>query len=153
RDIKDAGVFTLNPQDTAIPLVGHPENGLVWNLLGTPDQIAPAYVPLMTLVENYWRYTLHPSPSDAGSADPIKVALITSTDGCPIEQAIQAVVTDQNTGIRFNQDQNTLQNSNNGNYKAFPIPCADSNPNANYDQTVKDVADFKPNVIFAITAQ
>src|SRR5262249_8347339 len=89
----DAGVFTLNPQDTPVQLKNTDVHQTVWNLLGTPDQIAPAYVPLMKRVENYWNFSLHPSDAATHS---LKVAMITSGSnaGCPIEQAINAALTD-----------------------------------------------------------
>jgi hypothetical protein len=141
------GIFTLNPQDTPYALKNTDLHELLWNLLGTPDQLAPAYLALAPRVETYAR-----GLKDAGGA-PVKVALVTSASDCPTEFAISSTLTEPSTGIQFN-GQSWTANVTAGQATVIQTVCADTNAvtQGTYDQAVAQIVAFHPDIVIAITA-
>jgi hypothetical protein len=142
-------VFTINAQETPFAMKNAAVNELLWNLLGTPDQLAPAFVDLMSKVETYARGR----KMDAGSA-PIRVALVTSASDCPLEFAIYNALSDPTTGLQFN-GQNWQANLAAGNAKVIQTECPDTNQvtPGTYAPNVAEIVAFNPDVVIADTSQ
>jgi hypothetical protein len=143
------GVFTLNPQYTPYALKNSDVKGLLWNLLGSPDELAPAFVGLVSRVEKYARGR----KGDAGSA-PVRVVVVTSASDCATEFAIYSALSDPDTGLRFN-GQNLTANVSAGQAKIVQTDCADTNAvtPGTYTSAEAQIAAFQPDIVVALTAQ
>jgi hypothetical protein len=135
-----ANVFTVNPFDATEALIGADTKRLVWNLLGTPEDIALAYKPLVTRAERYAKQ-LHQSPAR------IRTAVVTST--AATEKAMSAVVRDRNKGIVVN-GQPFLDNPP-ADQLSYTVTSIDSNPSANYRADALAIAEFRPNLVIMLT--
>ncbi len=142
------GIFTLNPQDAPYALKNIDVKELLWNLLGTPDQLAPAFVGLVSKAETYARGR----KLDAGAA-PVRVAVVTDQSDCPTEFAIYSALSDPVTGIHFNGE-NLAANISAGAAKVIEVECADTNnvTAQTYAPAVAQIVAFQPDIILAITA-
>lgn len=149
-----AGVLTINPNVTAETLKFQPVDQLVWNLLGTPEDVALAYRPLLARVES----KLRPN----GLADgPLKVALLDTN--ASIESAISTVVrlgpqdrTVEGSGKRMLEKALAFNGKsaadNDGDFKRIPLPAIEQNGSPNYPAIRASLIEFRPDVVLAITA-
>ncbi|MBX3210003.1 MAG: hypothetical protein KF764_33545 [Labilithrix sp.] len=149
------GVLTINPNVTAETLKFQPVEQLVWNLLGTPEDVALAYRPLLARVEG----KLRPN----GAADgPLKVALLDTT--ASIESAISTIVrlgpqdrTVEGSGKRLLEKAiafNGKSAADNGaDFKRIPLPAVEQSGSPNYPAIRSTLIDFRPDVVLALTAE
>jgi hypothetical protein len=148
------GTFTLNPQDTTVPLKQLPVNELLWHLLGTPEDVAVAYRPLVKRAETYVR------SRKGGSTAPIKVALLTIQS--PTEEAISATIrtgptvfggggspTDPSKAVVFNDGKST--SANGADFLRVDIPAEELGGSPDYPKAIDDLAAFAPDIVIALT--
>jgi hypothetical protein len=135
-----SGVFFMGALDADSSLTTLEDSGLVWNILGSAANVAPAFVPLLTRAESFVKAQQ--------SISTIRVALI--SDETDTMQDMSGVITNPSTGITFNG----LSIAANGtDYEGFTIP---SNPDAEgattaYIDVIDDLNDFQPHVIISVT--
>lgn len=136
------GTFTLNPQDTTEALKVIDADRLLWHLLGTPEDVALAYRPLIERVEQYAK--------NRTGLTTVKVAVVTSDS--PTEKAISEIVRDSTSdkGIVFNGGKTC--SANGSNFLSVPVPGLETNPTANFGDALAQLADFKPNIVVLLTA-
>lgn len=135
-----SGTFTLNPQDTTEALKLLDAKRLLWHLLGTPEDVALAYKPLLARMEPKVK-AAHGNPTS------IKVALVTSAS--PTEESIAAVVRDAVKGIEFNGKN---ADANGALFKSITIPSLEADPTAQFGSVVSELASFGPNVVVLLTS-
>ncbi len=136
-----ANVFTLNPQDTTEALKRVDAKKLLWHLLGTPEDVAKAYKPLIARVER----VVQAQPQFVG---PLRLALVTSES--PTEEAIAAVVKDT---IVFNggtvaANETALP----ARFLAVKVPSLETTSNATFAESIDKIVAFRPHVIVSLTA-
>jgi hypothetical protein len=147
-------IFTLNPGVASDALKIKNTERLLWNLLGTPEDVALAYRPLLIRTENYLRNG-RPDAPDA----PVKVALL-STDTAT-EQSVAEVLQngpiDHTTGqkdlgkaLEFN-GLSTAANENNGDFVFIQVDALENGGTPNYSSIQEQLADFRPDVVIALT--
>jgi len=134
-----AGTFTLNPQDTTEALKAVNANRLLWHLLGTPEDIALAYKPLVARVEAYVKSQY--------SLSSVRIALIT-TDS-PTETSIAAILRDPTKGIQFN---GTNADANGAAFLSLKLPSREATPSATYGTFVDQIATFRPDIVILLTS-
>jgi ABC-type branched-subunit amino acid transport system substrate-binding protein len=138
--LTSANVFTVNPFDATEALLGVDTKRLVWNLLGTPEDIALAYKPLMSRAEAYTSQ-LHGKPPS------LRVAVVTST--AATEKAMSAIVRDRVKGIQVNGA--PFLDNPPSNQLSYSVTSIDSNPAADYSADAAAIATFKPNIVVLLT--
>jgi hypothetical protein len=151
-----AGIFTVNPDVTTEALKYTDVKQLVWHMLGTPEDVALAYRPLMTRSEKY-------ALTRRGDAGPIKVALVSTTSST--DTSIASVIRqgpiirsgdaggsrDLSKAIAFNGGKSA--DANGANFKFVQLPAVELGGQPNFAQTVDELAAFRPDVVIAITAE
>lgn len=138
--LKPAGVFTLNPNDTTEALKAVPTNRLLWHLLGTPEDVALAYRPLVQRVETHVRARL-------SLADETRVAIVTSSS--PTEESMLEVLREASTkGIVFNGKNTT---ANGANFLSIKIPSLETQPTATFGTHLTQLTSFKPHIVIFLT--
>ncbi len=140
-----AGVFALNPQDTTETLKNANVNRLAWHLLGTPEDVALAYRPLLARTETY----VHNRLGDSGSPRRLRVALVTSKS--PTEEAIEAVVRSDAQGIVVNGDSATV-NGTKGHLLRVSIASLETDPKEKFGAVVTQLAVYQPDIVVLLTA-
>jgi hypothetical protein len=81
EDFAEHKIFYLNPVGATRNVVELDDDGLVWNILGQPSDLVPPYLELVSALEAHIR-------TQRGLGDePIKVALVTTTDAFNAELA------------------------------------------------------------------
>jgi hypothetical protein len=153
-----AGTFTMNPNDTTATLTIQDVKSLAWHLLGSAEDVALTYRPLVEMVEKYVR------SRKGGTTDPIKVALVANR--YPTNQEIANTIQygpvvasgDGGTGaalaraVTFN-GQSTAANATGGDPKflfvAYDSPGLGGKPD--YDAISSKVSAFDPDVVLAVT--
>lgn len=138
-----AGVFTLNPGETTEALKNRNVERLVWHLLGTPEDIAVAYKPLLTRTEAYVRSRL------GGTTQPLNVAVVTTKS--LQEESIDSVIRSDAAGIVVN-GVSAQVNETNGHLLRLSITSFDSDPKATFGVAVDTLAKFKPDIVVLLTA-
>lgn len=136
------GVFTLNPQDTTEALKNADVNRLVWHLLGTPQDVARAYKPLVARMETYVRKR----PGIDGRD--LRVALVTSKS--PTEEAIEVVVRHKDDGVEVN-GRSASDNEANGALLRVSVPSLDVDPGATFGPAVAQIAAHRPDLVILLT--
>lgn len=152
------GVFTVNPNDTPPSLKYQDVKRLAWHLLGTPEDLALTYAPLVKRMEKEAR-----TRWSIAAGDPIKVALVTST--FPREKSIADTI--KEGPIDPSPDAATPRNreagavSFNGKYTAenqadlnFAFEQFDSTElggKPDYGGIVSRLAAFHPDIVIAAT--
>lgn len=145
-------IFTLNPGVSTNALKYADTGQLLWNLLGTPEDVALAYRPLLLRTETYVR---NRRPS-AAQNDPVKVALlVTDTD---VETLVADTLLngaydfttlsyDPTKALEFN-DASTEANADAGD---FLLVSNISNETPDYSGIENSLMAFRPDVIIALT--
>jgi hypothetical protein len=87
EQFEEHGIFYLNPVGTTRTVADLDDDGLSWNLLGQPSDLAPVYAELVRLLE------LHIRAQRVLEEDLIKVALVTTTD--PFNSELANYVTEE----------------------------------------------------------
>ena len=135
-----SGVFFMSPVDADSSLTTLLDDGLVWNILGSAANVAPAFVPLLSRAEVLVKAQQ--------SLSTIRVALI--SDETDTMRDISGVITNPATGITFNGLSIT---ANGPDFQGYTIP---SDPTAEgatltYNEVLTNLIAFQPHVIISVT--
>jgi hypothetical protein len=134
-----AGVFLVNPGGTTVALRDNPGNkGLIWHLLGPPENLTAAYIATLAREEAFYR-----SENSIPTA-PLRVAVIVSQNDQDLAAADGFA-----TGLMWNGKNVT---DNGKNYLQQNVESIEKTPTADYATYVADLLGFKPHIIIAITA-
>jgi hypothetical protein len=152
-------IFTLNPGVATDELKTKNTGQLLWNLLGTPEDVALAYRPLLVRIEDYVR-NRRASARDA----PVKVALLsTRTD---TEQSVAEVLQngpfdhesgggperDSSKALVFN-GLSTDDNAENGDFLYISFDATENETGPDYYEIQRQLTDFRPDVVIALTRE
>lgn len=151
-DVVNAGVFTINPSFTTNYLKYAPTNGLVWSLLGTGEDVALAYRPVLQQLR-----------AEKGLGPDTKVALI-ATNGS-LDQRMADVVhfgPPIRTGAGGNDPTKALDmldgktpEQDPAHFKRFRIDSLQFPKPPDFEKTLadakRDLIAFGPDVIIALT--
>lgn len=152
---KPAGVFTMNPGVTSEEL-RYTEDSFLWNLLGTPEDVALAYRPLLKGIEAALR-------SDGGAlagGPDLRVALLTTNTS--LEQSVESVLkkgkldrldggkADPETGLFFN-GKNIAGTSDGGTFVSISVKALENKEQPDYAGIHSTLAAFDPHVVIALT--
>ncbi|HKY36439.1 MAG TPA: hypothetical protein VJN18_10895 [Polyangiaceae bacterium] len=125
-------LFYLSPVPVTKTLIQDEPDGLIWNLLGQPADLAPAYAELLRLSEQHVRRIL-----DLEAAEPIRVVLVTTLDAFDSELADSV-----RPLLQFNDGKSTTKNG--GNYKDFTV-----NPSSDLAELGLQIAQFRPHIVIS----
>ncbi|HEY1536305.1 MAG TPA: hypothetical protein VGF76_19935, partial [Polyangiaceae bacterium] len=132
----DRNIFYLSPTGATRAVVGEDDNGLIWNMLGQPSDLAPTYAKLLTLAEAYVKV-------QRSLTAPLRVALVTTNEAFDSELAsfVEPVLT-------FN-GQSTSQNADAGTYAGFTVDTSDPQPEAWAQEIIK----FHPDIVISAASE
>jgi hypothetical protein len=136
EDHRDRDVFFLSPEGASGEVVRLEDGGLVWNVLGQPKDLVPAYVSLLELVERR-----HKQPPDDGSA--LRVAMVSTTEAYDRELHDEVV-----PELRFNE-LSVAQNDAAGDYLGVIL---DTNE-PDIDAAVLQIVEFGPDVVVSTAGE
>jgi hypothetical protein len=133
---RDRDIFYLSPTGATRTLVDEADDGLLWNLLGQPSDLAPTYAKLLTLAEHYVNV-------QRSLTKPLRVALVTTTDAFDAELAsfVEPVLT-------FNKQSTTLNAAAN-NYAGFTVDTSDPQPEA----WAQKIVAFHPDIVISAASE
>ncbi len=127
-------VFFLSPIAVTQPLVIQPDHDLIWNILGQPGDLATTYTALLLRYETFVR-----GVRGLAATDPIKVALVTTTD------AFNAELSDAvEPELKFN-GQGPTANRKAGNYSAFTLQLDDPQ----LGSVATNIVEARPDIIIS----
>lgn len=137
-------IFTLNPQDTTQALKAIDAKRLLWHLLGTPEDIALAYRPFVTRLEDY-------AHRRGGVGSDIRVAIVTSRS--PTEVSISTFIRNatSGTGIVFNGKSPAANGASF--FKYVEVDSLDDTPKATYTDKIQEIASFNPHILIMLTGE
>jgi hypothetical protein len=136
RDASNAPFF-LSAFESDSTLVNLPaDNGLLWHILPTGEEVALAYKPLLTRVLD-----------SLALAEPARVALVTTQD-IRATSDMRTTVVSPESGIVFNGG--TVDDNDSTTFQEFLIRTTDSAGDLAPDVTA--LLEFKPHVIIALGA-
>jgi hypothetical protein len=129
-------ILYLSPVTVTQTLVDQDERHLMWNLLGTPANLAPAYGPLLTLTESFLR-----EERALAEEIPLRVAVVTSKEAFDSElgEAVPGF-------LKFN-GKTTAENGTN--YRGFQLDPADPQ----LTEKAWDIIGFRPHVIISTASE
>ncbi|MEO8182004.1 MAG: hypothetical protein ABI895_24485 [Deltaproteobacteria bacterium] len=142
----DGNVFFLSPLDADSTLTRLPDDGLIWNILGSAAQLAPSYVPLLERTEAY----IHTRQTTQA---PIKVALV--DDETVYAKDISEELTGTTTPLSFNGQLAGAQ-LDDGCGPSLDEPCflpltiPSRGVAGDYTATIEALDAFQPDVIIAL---
>lgn len=151
-----AGAFVLNPNEVTIGLKHAKVQERAWHLLGTPEDLALTYRPLMAWVEKYVRDRKGLAPGDS-----IRVALVTTK--YPSDISIAEIIErgpsvaeqgrDVTRAIAFNGGKSAAENAAEtpGYFRREPLESTDLQGTPNYGLVRDNIVGFRPDVIIAVT--
>ena len=128
--------FYLSPIAVNQLLAIQPDDGLIWNLLGQPADVAPAYTALLKRYEKFVRGVRNLNHLD----DTIRVALVTTNDGFNSELSDFV-----EPALLFN-GQNTTTNAAAGNYSSFTLDVDAKDP---FGNKATDIVEARPDIIIS----
>ena len=130
---KTRDIFYLSPVAVTTPIVIEPDDGHIWNLLGQPSDLAPAYAEVLKLSEAHWRKLY-------GITEPLKVALIKTDDAydSELDDALQAV-------LQFN---GKSVSANGTDFKDFNIPGK-----PDFVDLAKEIITFAPDIVISSASE
>jgi len=133
---KDRDIFYLSPTGATRAVADEDDDGLIWNMLGQPSDLAPTYAKLLTLAEAYVKV-------QRSLTAPLRVALVTTNDAFDSELAsfVEPVLT-------FN-GQSTSKNSDAGTYAGFTMDTGDPQPESWAQQIIK----FHPDIVISTASE
>jgi hypothetical protein len=148
-DVANAGVFTMNPSFTTDYLRFADTGRLVWSLLGTYEDVALAYRPILEQLKE-----------EKQLAPDIKVALI-ATNGsldAPMADVVHKGPADEDGGRdkkkAIAMSGNLSPEEDPTHFKRFPIESFEFTTTPNnqaFQKVIDDVVEFEPDVIIALT--
>jgi hypothetical protein len=136
---RDREIFFLGPVAASRTLVELDDDDLIWNLLGQPSDLAPAYNELLGLVEDYIRATR----SEVATRGFVKVALVTTTDAYNLE--LNSYV---EPALRFN---GTTAMANRATDRYLSLSLDSENPVI--DDVVLDLLEFEPDIVISVAGE
>jgi hypothetical protein len=151
-------VFTLNPGVATDELKFGETGGLVWSLLGTPQEVAFAYRPLLLRTEKY----VHARRGDTQNPQPIKVALLTADT--TTEEAVAEVLqrgpqarsvepaNPKDFALVFNA-QSTEANEVGGKFLSVRVGAVEKGETPDYTGIQTKLKAFNPDVVIALTRE
>jgi hypothetical protein len=132
-DYNSREILYLSPVTVTQTLIAQDKSNLVWNLLGKPADLAPAYAPLLALTERFI-YDERDLPADV----PLRVAFVTTKEAFDSElgAAVPSLLT-------FNGGKTVTENG--VNYKGIVLdPAAPM-----LDERAIEIIKFRPHVIIS----
>lgn len=143
---KPNDVFFLSPLEANSSLSNAPDNGLMWHMLTSARDLAPAYLPLLTRAEAYVRQQL-----GLGEEDEIRVALVESNTRFLRDIGDYLV-----ENMVFN-GKNQSDNDAAGNFLRVrvdsEIEVANVTTTKDFADRVDEVRNFKPHIVLAIASE
>ncbi|NLE85690.1 MAG: ABC transporter substrate-binding protein [Myxococcales bacterium] len=134
-------VFFLSPLEADNKLRNLPDNGLLWHMLTSSTELAPAYLPLLERSERWVRAQLELSEDD-----PIRVALVDAR--VPF---LTDIVDYLVKNARFN-GKSLTQNGNDGNLRRVTIDSNILVSTPDIAEAFGQLQEFKPHVVLAIAS-
>jgi hypothetical protein len=129
-DYQDREILYLSPVTVTETLVTRDKSNLVWNLLGKPADLAPAYAPLLALTESFI-YEERALPAEV----PLRVAFVTTKEAFDSELGVAVPPL-----LTFNAK---TVSENGANYRGFEIDPADPK----LAELATELITFRPHVI------
>lgn len=130
------GVLVMNPGFADNSLTSLSSEGLFWHVIGDVRDVAPAYVPLLSRIEQYVK-------TDA--EEEIRVAMLVAD-----RYAEKSIADTMVPELEFN-GKSLLDNGEN--FYSATIPAMADEPDADYSVTNADLLEFAPRVVLAITRE
>ena len=134
-------VFFLSPLEADSKLSNLPDSGLLWHMLTSATELAPAYLPLLERTERWVRAQL-----DLSEEDPIRVAVVDAR--IPFLTDIVDYLVEHG---RFNGKSFT-QNANDGNLERLIIDSAILESNPDVSGALGRLQQFKPHIVLAVAS-
>jgi hypothetical protein len=133
---RSSDVLYLSPVTVSQTLDDLDDSGMIWNLLGKPADMAPAYGPLLTLTESFVR-----NERELAEEIPLRVALVTSQEAFDAElgEAVPEF-------LEFN-GKTVLENG--ADYRGFEIDTADPK----LGELAAELITFRPHVIVSTASE
>ncbi len=128
----DRKLLYLSPVTVTQTLVEQDEQNLIWNLLGTPTDLAPVYRPLLLKTEAFVRDERGLEPGIA-----LRVALVTTPEA--FDSELGAAIPDL---LELN---GKTVAENGGNYRGFTIDPEEPE----LDEVAASIIEFRPHVILS----
>jgi hypothetical protein len=176
------GIFTMNPNPAPYALKEQESaGGLVWHLLGGSEDVAQAYAPLVKRLEEHLRSTTNPTGNIKIALVTTKFALDETIAEViqhgPLTRGDSGLVRDEERAIHFNNGRSTDANAKPASdggadpggvctgdpcpaFKVVTIKSVQELPkptqadlDASIAQAIKDLKDFAPDIIIAVTGQ
>jgi hypothetical protein len=126
--------FVLNPGFADNSLTSLSSNGLFWHVIGDVRDVAPAYVPLLTRIEEYL---------DVGTEEEVRVAMLVAD-----RYAEKSIADTMASQLQFN-GRSALENGDN--FYSATIPALEDEPSADYSEVNLALTEFAPHVVIAVT--
>lgn len=130
-------VFYLSPVAVTKTLIKADDADLIWNLLGEPSDLAPAYAELTRLSESY----LRKSPAVADGA-PLRAALITTKDAFDSELANSVRQVLEVNGVDL------ATNLEDDNYRDYTLDSVEE-----LEEVSREVIAFRPHLIISAASE
>jgi hypothetical protein len=142
---KPNDVFFLSPLEANSSLVNAMDNGLMWHMLTSARELAPAYLPLLARAETYVRQQLALPPEEE-----IRVALVESN-----ARFLRDIGDYLVANMVFN-GKSQADNLSAGNFLRVRVDSAIEAANVtttkDFADRVADVRNFKPHIVLAIAS-
>lgn len=135
-------VFFLSPLEADSTLTILPDDGLLWHMLTSGLDLAPAYLPLLARTEAYVREAL-----ELSEEDPIKVAMIDSRTPFLTDIANYLMANGEFNGQSF------IDNENDGYFIRVRVDSAIEVANPDVTQAYTELESFRPHVVLAIASE
>jgi hypothetical protein len=133
-------VFFLSPLDGDSNLTAIQDDGLLWHMMPGGKAIAPGYLALVPLIEE-WIHGERSLPE----GDPIRLALVSADD-----QYLDDIKDPVIDGLTFNGGLDVFDNEDNGHYRQLQTDSTTTVPQPDISDTKDALLDFKPHVILSI---
>ncbi len=137
----DSETFFLSPLEADSTLTNIKDSGLLWHLLTSARDLAPAYVPLLAQTETYLR-----AERAIPEQEPIRVALVESKTPFLTDIADQLL-----SDLRFNK-KSAIANQTDGNFVRIRIDSSLETPNPDLSAALVALNQLKPHVVLSIAS-
>jgi hypothetical protein len=126
-------VLFVSPYPSEPLLESIDDDGLLWHMMGPPEDVGRAYAPLIRRAENY----VNP-PDAAGSRPPIRLALVNSDTSLTSEMASLVESTLVLNGVSAAENGSAF-------YRRFVLSNADS-----YAKALEELVEFRPHIVVSV---
>jgi hypothetical protein len=138
---KGKKVFWLSPGPSTKAIIDLPDEGLVWSMLGSASDLAPAYQVLLERIEQRVK-----QPAADGGVATLRVAIVRAGDeNEPAPELLGDLYVAITSTIKFN-NQDVTANRMAGNYREFAIDDKTYPPRL----ASNDILTFEPHVIISL---